>query len=60
MKGNKVDKYIVMRMPCLMEDEGRSFYIGSANTKEEAEKIIECETADGYFTKNNYKIYEEN
>ena len=44
---------IVMRYPCLMEDEGRHFFIAAFNTKEEAKQWI-AEQKDEYFKPSDY------
>ena len=43
----------VIRKPCLMEDEGRSFYIGEF-TEEEFERYLEENT---YFSRGDYIVY---
>ena len=47
--------FVVMRSPCLMEDEGRHFYIGSFPTLTEAESWIESKKGQ-YFGPGDYYI----
>ena len=50
--------FIVMRLPVLMEDEGRHFYIKSFNTKKEAKEWVERQKAE-YFKPSDYYIVDE-
>lgn len=47
--------YIIMRSPCLPEDEGRHFYVCSFKTKEKAEKWIKDQKEE-YFKPGDYYI----
>lgn len=51
----KVIMYIVMRSPCLMEDEGRHFFVDVFPTKEEAQAWINNQEGE-YFGPGNYYI----
>jgi hypothetical protein len=52
--------YVVMRLSCLQEDEGRSFVVAVVNTREEAVEVIESRIAmDGYFSRGDYIILKE-
>ena len=46
--------FVVLRKPCLQEDEGRSFYIGKYASREIAEAKIKSEV--GYFKESDYEI----
>jgi hypothetical protein len=48
--------FVVLRKPCLQEDEGRSFFVGRYASREIAEAKIKKETKDGYFKESNYEI----
>lgn len=48
-------KYIVMRQPCLMEDEGRHFVIKIYDTIEEARAWIAAQEGE-YFSPGAYYI----
>lgn len=50
--------WIVVRYPCLPEDEGRTHLLTSVATKDEAEEYIRGYTADGYFSRGNLGIIE--
>lgn len=50
-------KYLVFRLPCLPEDEGRQHYLGTFATKEEAEAFVQSEV--GYFKRGDYRILED-
>jgi hypothetical protein len=49
--------YIVMRKPCLMEDEGRTFTIGFYQTRAEAAAWINAQKGE-YFDPGSYYIAE--
>jgi hypothetical protein len=53
-------EYAIFRLPCLQEDEGRMFFIGTEYSKEAAEKLIKREVKSGgnYFRISDYAIYE--
>lgn len=52
--------YAVLRKANLMEDQGREQYIGSRETREEAEELIEDQVkrSQGYFSRSDYYIAE--
>ncbi len=50
-------RFVVMRLPCLPEDEGRSFVEGHVDSMEEGEELIKKLTKDGYFSRGNFRIY---
>lgn len=50
--------YAIMRAPCLMEDEGRTFLIKVYSEREDAEKWI-AEQKDEYFKPSDYYILEQ-
>lgn len=54
-------RYSVWRLPCLMEDEGRSFWIGTRDTLDQAEKLRDeyVESSDGYFHTSDLEIRQE-
>lgn len=47
--------FIVMRRPCLMEDEGRHSVVGQYHTREEAEAWIAAQKGE-YFRPGDYYI----
>lgn len=47
-----------MRLPVLMEDEGRHFFIKAYDTKKEAQDWIERQKAE-YFKPSDYYIAEQ-
>jgi hypothetical protein len=49
------DLVIIMRAPCLMEDEGRHFHIDGPLPREEAEKWIAAQK-DEYFRPSDYYL----
>lgn len=51
------DKYLIMRSPCLMEDEGRHFYVKNFPTRREAREWIEAQKGE-YFGPGSYYIAE--
>lgn len=51
--------FAVIRNPCLMEDEGRTFFIGIRATRKEAEDLVKEKTADGYFRSSDYSVIEQ-
>lgn len=55
---NDDKKYAVMRKPCLMEDEGRHFYIIGFETKPEAQAWIASQKGE-YFSPGSYYIMEK-
>lgn len=46
--------YLLFRFPVLMEDEGRTHFIGARETKEEIEELLE--TQIGYFHRGDFEI----
>ena len=50
--------WIVVRYPCLPEDEGMTHLLISIKTKEDAEKFVENYIKDGYFSRGNLGIVE--
>lgn len=50
-------KYCVLRLPCLMEDEGRAHFVEFFPSVEAARKWIAAQ--EGYFTPSNYEVYAE-
>lgn len=50
--------YVLLRKPCLMEDEGRYHYIGQRGTLGEIRKLRERLDGD-YFKKCDYMICKE-
>jgi hypothetical protein len=52
--------YMVFRLPCLQEDEGREFHEGTFETKRAAKDFIERATDHdrGYFKQSDYEIRE--
>jgi hypothetical protein len=53
-----VTRFIVMRSPCLMEDEGRHFYIKSFTSKMKAKEWIAKQKGQ-YFSPEDYYICEQ-
>lgn len=53
-----MESVIIMRYPCLMEDEGRHFYIKGPLPKDEAMEWIKAQK-DEYFKPRDYYIVEE-
>lgn len=51
-------RVIVVRKPCLMEDEGRSFLVGQFETKEKAREWIQAQKGE-YFGPGDYAIMVE-
>ena len=51
--------YVVMRSPCLMEDAGRYEFNGVFSSYKEAVEQVKKLTADGYWNKTNFLIFEE-
>ena len=53
-------RYVVIRMACLMEDEGQDHVIGSYNSHEAAQARVEewTENGKGYFKYGDMKIVE--
>lgn len=49
---------VIMRYPCLMEDEGRHEFIKRCATKEEAKRWIAAQEGE-YFKPGDYYIAEE-
>ncbi len=54
-KNVSIKEFIVIRMACLQEDEGRNFFVASYSTRKEAETWI-AQQANEYFGSSNYKI----
>lgn len=48
-------KFVVMRYPVIMEDEGRHFYIKGFDTRDEAKAWIAAQ-ANEYFKPGDYYI----
>lgn len=46
---------LVMRRPCIPEDEGRYFYIGQYSTREEADAWLKLQE-DQYFRPSDYLV----
>jgi len=51
--------YVVMRSPALMEDAGRYEFNGAFKTYPEAVEQVKKLTADGYWSKSDFLIFEE-
>lgn len=49
--------FAIMRRPCLMEDEGRHFFIKAVPTRQEADEWIAAQK-DEYFRPSDYYILE--
>jgi len=56
-KTDKARDYIIMRHPCLPEDEGRQFFVKSFGKREEAEKWVKAQKGN-YFRPDYYYIVE--
>lgn len=50
-----MSRYAVLRLPCLQEDEGRTTYIDSFDTKEQAQAWIDAQK-NKYFKPGDYTI----
>lgn len=50
--------YLIIRPPCLMEDEGRTEFCGSYATLEEATEAVNrlSDNDKGYFKRSNFRI----
>lgn len=52
-------KYAVIRDTVLMEDEGRIHLLKVCNSRQEAEAYIKDYTSDGYFSRKDFLVLEE-
>jgi hypothetical protein len=52
-------RIVILRYPCLPEDEGRTHLMRICESREDAEHWIKEYCADGYFSRGNFGVVEE-
>lgn len=58
--GSMRKRYALIRLACLMEDEGADTFVASYSTREEAEMALARKVGEsgGYFSRGDYVIFE--
>lgn len=49
--------YTLFRAPCLMEDAGRHFHMGTFQSREEMDEVVRSQL--GYFTTGNFYYFHD-